>query len=134
MKVLTAESTKCKGVRACEKICAKALYKSEDRALSAIQVSAKAGVFSFTMCNQCGECIKVCPTRALYRSKSGAVLVRKDLCVSCYVCVGFCPTNAMFWNQQQDLPIKCISCGQCVKACPHGVLSLVEQAHAQLPA
>ena len=134
MKVLTAAPGSCKGIRACEKACAKALHKSEDASLSAIRVSGSDGARSFTMCNQCGDCIAVCPTRALYRNKAGIVLVKKSLCVSCFVCVGFCPTGAMSWHPDVDTPIKCISCGKCVKACPEHVLGLVDQDHSGLPA
>jgi len=134
MKVLTPNPEKCKLARRCEPVCAKAVNKKQERRFSAIQVEEGEKRPAFTVCNQCGECILVCPTGALSRAKSGVVLLRKDLCVACYMCVGFCPTSAMFRTEGQLEPFKCISCGQCVKACPHGALQLVEQDHAKLPA
>jgi anaerobic carbon-monoxide dehydrogenase iron sulfur subunit len=133
MKVLTGDPGKCKMARECEKACAKVLNKKEDRRYSAIRVDVVENKPAFNVCNQCGECIAVCPTGALSRAKSGIVLLRKDLCVACYMCVGFCPSLSMFRAEGVLPPFKCVSCGNCVKACPHKAVTLVEQAHDGLP-
>jgi len=133
MKVLTSDTGKCKMAKACEAACAKAINKKDGAQYSAIQVKGKDGKPSFSFCDQCGECILVCPTGALSRAKSGVVLLRKDLCVACYMCIGFCPTAAMFRAEGQLTPFKCVSCGNCVKACPHGALQLVDKDHSRLP-
>jgi Fe-S-cluster-containing hydrogenase component 2 len=134
MKVLTPHPEKCQGAFACVKACAKALNKKDDLAHSAIRPRKTAQGFSFTVCNQCGECIEVCPTGALRRNKAGTVLIQRDLCVGCLMCIGFCPHKAMFRVPGTATPFKCTSCGSCVKACPHGALSLETQDHATLPA
>jgi anaerobic carbon-monoxide dehydrogenase iron sulfur subunit len=134
MKVLTPDLSKCKGVRACEKTCAKMLGKTDNPEHSAIRFEQLEGKPKLTVCNQCGECVLVCPTGALKRNKSGTVLLKKDLCVACYMCVGFCPENAMFKVANVLEPIKCISCGNCIKTCPKGALSFIEKDHTGLPA
>ena len=134
MKVLTPDAGKCDGVRACEKICAKTFFKNDDRACSSIQVEKKEGRHVLNVCNQCGECIAVCPVKAIFRNAAGIVMIDKKTCVGCYMCVGFCPTLAMRRAPGQREPFKCVSCGACVKACPKGALELKEKPHANLPA
>lgn len=85
-----------------------------------------AGAFALLTCNQCGECIEYCPALAIYRAKSGVVLIKKEQCAGCYSCVAFCPSGAMFMHDELNEPFKCISCGSCVKACPAGALYLEE--------
>ncbi len=127
MKYLRTNEAMCRGARACERICAKTFYKTEERSYSAIQVAPKPdGSMRIVVCNQCGACIDVCPTQALRRNKAGIVMVDKKKCVGCFICVGFCPQEAMFQHPQLPHPIKCVACGQCVKVCPHLALALVE--------
>jgi anaerobic carbon-monoxide dehydrogenase iron sulfur subunit len=134
MKVLTADASKCTGYQCCETACAKAVFKSEDPALSCIRYQSTAKGAALVVCNQCGECINVCPTQAIFRNKAGTVMVRKADCVSCYMCVGFCPTSAMFQVAGRPEPIKCIACGNCIESCPNGVLALEQKDHSSLPA
>lgn len=75
------------------------------------------------VCNQCGECIEVCPTEAIYRAKNGVVRIDKEKCLGCYSCVGFCPT-VMFFHKDVQEPFKCVACGMCAKECPTGAVYL----------
>ena len=77
-------------------------------------------------CNQCGDCIEVCPTEALYRDKRGIVRLRKKLCVGCLSCVGFCPYAVMFHHPDQPEPFKCVACGKCVTECPNEALAIID--------
>ena len=54
MKFIHPFHTKCEGVRACEKACAKIFFKKEDPALSAIRITPQGGVYEVNVCNQCG--------------------------------------------------------------------------------
>jgi len=126
MKYLKTDAAKCKGVRACEKVCSMTFFKKEDPGLSSIKITGKSGGFDMNVCNQCGKCIPVCPVEALYRNKAGIVLVKKDRCVGCFMCVGFCPSLSMRRDDGQREPFKCVACGQCVKECPKGALQLAE--------
>ena len=127
MKYLKTSPAKCKGVRACEKICAKTFFKIEDPSKSAIQVKEVGGKFEINVCNQCGECIPICPVKALSRNKLGVVMLDKKLCVGCLMCVGFCPTHSMMHHPDLREPFKCIACGACVKACPEHALEIAEK-------
>ena len=127
MKVLVTNDELCIGCHLCEDVCAHAWYKTIDRGLSAIRVTSLGNAeWDLAVCNQCGECIAVCPTSALYRDKAGVVRLRKKDCVGCLSCVGFCPTGTMYYHQDYVEPIKCISCGLCAKECPTGALSIEE--------
>lgn len=127
MKYLKTNQSSCKGVRACEKVCAKTFFKTEDPAKSAIRVAQKDGAFEINVCNQCGQCIEICPVQALSRNKLGVVMLDKRKCVGCLMCVGFCPTLSMRYHQDQAEPFKCVACGACAKACPHGALEIAEK-------
>ncbi|MBI3038723.1 4Fe-4S binding protein [bacterium] len=134
MKFLRPDSSKCEGKFVCERTCSKTFFKVEDSACSSIQVRQELKGFSLNVCNQCGECVSVCPVKALYRNKFGTVMVNKEACVSCFMCVGFCPTLSMRRGPNHKSPFKCVACGACVKTCPKGALALEEVDHSRLPA
>jgi len=134
MKSLVADPAKCTGALKCVAACAKQIFKQAGEEYSSIRVQQVDGRWQFTICDQCGDCIPVCPTRALQRNKAGIVQVKKDLCVGCFMCSGFCPKGAMFRAPKAVEPFKCLSCNACVKACPSGALQLVERDHSKLPA
>ncbi len=46
--------------------------------LSRIKIENKATYPNINVCNQCGACIEICPTKALERDANGIVQVRKD--------------------------------------------------------
>jgi len=127
MKFLKTNQSACKGVRACEKACARTFFKTEDSAKSAIRVTEKDGAFEINVCNQCGQCIEICPVQALYRNKMGVVLLDKKKCVGCLMCVGFCPTLSMRHHPDQTEPFKCVACGTCAKACPERALEISDK-------
>jgi carbon-monoxide dehydrogenase iron sulfur subunit len=129
MKVLAARPELCVACGVCEEICATTYYKVSERDRSAIRITvpeASDQDCEIAFCNQCGECIAVCPTQALYRAKSGIVRIRKKACVGCMACVGFCPSLAMYTYPGDILPFKCIACGKCADDCPTDALYMVE--------
>jgi Fe-S-cluster-containing hydrogenase component 2 len=134
MRYLQVDLEKCDGgrhcQRECEVACAKTLYRTEDVAYSAIRLLPQPGqpdVLAINVCNQCGECVAVCPTEALKQNKLGVVLIDKKACVACYMCVGFCPTLSFRQVAGLHEPVKCIVCAACVKVCPQGALQVAEK-------
>ena len=128
MKVLSYDPDLCVGCYICEEVCSDTWLKVTDAEKSSIRIHDEGdGNLSAVFCNQCGECIEVCPTGALSRDRKGIVRLRKRLCVGCLACVGFCPYRAMFYHPDQAEPFKCISCDQCVQECPADALAIVDQ-------
>lgn len=129
MKVLAARPELCTVCGVCEQVCAETFFKVSARSRSAIRITALPGPEPGALiefCNQCGECIAVCPTQALFRAKNGAVRLRKQDCTSCLACVGFCPTLTFYVAEEEVAPFKCIACANCVAPCPTGALYMAE--------
>ena len=83
---------------------------------------------SVSTCGQCSqpECIAVCPSGALSRAGSGAVVLDRKLCVGCGICDLLCPYGGIISKPEERKVYKCDLCGdhpECAKACPHGVLT-----------
>ena len=131
MKQLRIDMTKCDAGRTCqhecEVACAVKVFKFEDRARAALHIRENPdGSGTAIICDQCGDCVEVCPTNALSRNRFRVVLIDKKLCVGCYQCVGFCDQDAFERAPERVEPYKCTSCGICVKVCPHAALELVD--------
>jgi ferredoxin len=83
--------------------------------------------YHINACNQCGECIDICPVGALKKDARGIVQLEKNSCVGCMMCVGFCPTASLFFNVSAGIePFKCIACGACVQVCPTEAIEIIE--------
>ena len=139
MRYLKIDLSKCEAGKncnfECETECAKKVFKSDDRTHSAIQVrevTADDGTIGHieVVCDQCGDCVEVCPTNALTTSRLGVVIMDKKLCVGCLMCVGFCESRTFFQRTDWVEPFKCIACGVCVKVCPHAALEITEAPEA----
>lgn len=125
MKVLVTNDELCIGCHLCEDVCSHAWYKEISRVKSSIRITSLGNAeWGMTVCNQCGDCIEVCPTGALSRDKTGVVRLSKRECVGCMSCVGFCPNGSMYYHADYVEPIKCISCALCAKECPTGALAV----------
>ncbi len=134
MKVLSYDPELCVGCCVCEETCSETWFKVVDSEKSSIRIQDDGQtLLHATFCNQCGACIEVCPTEALYRDKRGIVRLRKKLCVGCLSCVGFCPYGAMFHHADQEEPFKCIACGKCVAECPNEALAIVDITDIESP-
>jgi len=135
MRVLFHDPELCIACRQCEEVCSETFFRQVDAEKSKIRIhDAQDGLPVAAFCNQCGECIDVCPTEALHRGKRGVVRIDRELCVGCLACVGFCPSLVMFWHPDETVPFKCISCGMCVQECPEGALEVVDVDDVPEPA
>ncbi len=127
MKRLVVNPDLCSGCLKCEETCSTAYHKENLAEKSAIRVTVNnPKPLGHSICNQCGECIAICPTQAIYRDKAGIVRIRKADCVGCLSCVGFCPSLSMRYHSSLVEPFKCVACGLCAKQCPDHALSIVD--------
>ena len=128
MKIVGKNEKECTFCGACETACSTFYFKEDDRLKSSIQVEedgeTRGAVIS--VCNQCGNCIEVCPVEAIARTKKGTVIINKKLCVGCFNCVGVCPTDTMYWHENLIEPFKCISCTRCTRECPTEAIFMEE--------
>ena len=121
----------CIGCERCSLMCAFNKYKVFNPKRGAIHVvKLEPGIDAPVFCIQCGTCINACPTGALYRDKTGVVVVDEEKCVGCGTCVAVCPYGAIQVDPETRKAFKCTYCGFCVKYCPQSALKLVEADEA----
>jgi Fe-S-cluster-containing dehydrogenase component/formate-dependent nitrite reductase membrane component NrfD len=81
------------------------------------------------LCNQCEEapCVRICPTRALFRRRDGIVDLNGDSCIGCRACMEACPYDQLFIDPNTRTAEKCNFCANrvenkllpsCVSVCP----------------
>lgn len=90
-------------------------------------------LFRKHQCMHCSEpvCVEVCPIKAIYKTKLGAVVIDEDKCKGYGNCIKKCPWKAPKADHQTGKAHKCVFCldrvveglpPACVKACPTGAL------------
>ena len=126
MRKLVVDSDKCTGCGACEEVCSKAYFKVADKEKSAIRVVQEEGRNQVNVCDQCGDCMKMCSPIALSRAGNGVVRIAEKTCVGCLVCVAECVRGYMRYHDDLPVPFKCVACGLCVKSCPSGALAVAD--------
>lgn len=127
MKYLKTYSEKCIGCHTCEDVCSQLFFKKEDHSLSCIKVETLNDGFNLNVCNQCGACVKVCPTLALSINAHGVVMLNKQKCIGCLACVSACPSQSMRHIDNSLTPFKCVACGSCASKCPVQALEIVNE-------
>jgi Fe-S-cluster-containing hydrogenase component 2 len=138
MKVLKIDMSRCDAGRdchhECEEACAVKVFKFDDPERAALHIREAADGHGVAfICDQCGDCVEVCPTNALTRNRMGVVVIDKKICVGCMMCIGFCDKDIFERAPGVVEPYKCISCGICVKVCPHAALEIVDVPAATKP-
>ncbi len=133
MKRLKIDLGKCDAGRncnhECETACATKVFKFDDRSRAALHIRELAdGSGQAILCDQCGDCMVVCPVDALTRNRLGVVMIDRKICVGCYMCVAWCDKDAFERAAGRLEPYKCTACGICVKVCPHAALEIVDES------
>ena len=131
MKVLVTNNELCIGCHLCEDVCSQTWYKQMDSARSSIRITSLGNAeWGMAVCSQCGECIDICPTGALYRDEArGMVRLRAEQCDGCGACVAACPFGALAMRPATGTALVCDLCGgdpACVKRCATGAIAYAE--------
>jgi Fe-S-cluster-containing dehydrogenase component/formate-dependent nitrite reductase membrane component NrfD len=85
--------------------------------------------FAVMRCNHCTDapCVKICPTKALYKRDDGIVDFDRDRCIGCKSCMQGCPYDAIYIDEDTHTAAKCNFCAHridddlepaCVVVCP----------------
>ncbi|PUA31846.1 MAG: 4Fe-4S ferredoxin [Zestosphaera tikiterensis] len=141
--VIFIDPTRCLACKACEVACATehSITKSTltahletPKPSARIRVVPVDTIFSIPMrCQHCTEapCEIVCPTKAIYRSPEGFVLLNAVKCIGCGMCSLACPFGHPKIDVAVGKAVKCDFCVDrvrkglmpaCVEACPTGAL------------
>lgn len=64
----------------------------------AVRLSPKRPVCDSEKCNLCGECAKVCPTRACELTEAGVVTFEGAYCTECSACIKACENKAITYE------------------------------------
>jgi Fe-S-cluster-containing dehydrogenase component/formate-dependent nitrite reductase membrane component NrfD len=90
---------------------------------------ASARAFGVMRCNHCSDapCVKICPTKALFKRSDGIVDFDRDRCIGCKSCMQGCPYDAIYIDEDTHTAAKCNYCAHrvddglepaCVVVCP----------------
>lgn len=159
-KALFIDTSKCMGCRACQVACKQwhdlpaektrfgGTYENPPRLsastwrrvkfIEAGQNGRTRWLFMSDACKHCTEasCLAVCPTKALFRNKFGAVDLNQEVCNGCRYCVAACPFGVISFNKETGRVNKCILCPDrleaglkpaCATACPPGAITFGER-------
>ena len=85
--------------------------------------------FAVMRCNHCSDapCVRICPTKALFKRPDGIVDFDSDRCIGCKSCLQACPYDAIYIDADTHTAAKCNFCAHridqqqepaCVVVCP----------------
>jgi len=85
--------------------------------------------FGVMRCNHCTDapCVRVCPTKSLFKRADGIVDFDSERCIGCKSCMQACPYDAIYIDENTHTAAKCNFCAHrvdqglepaCVVVCP----------------
>jgi Fe-S-cluster-containing hydrogenase component 2 len=83
------------------------------------------------ICYHCEDapCAAICPTKAITRASTGALVINYDSCIGCKICAVVCPYGAISINPDSRRVVKCDLCNgtpKCAQACPVDAIEYVK--------
>lgn len=144
MKIVYPKEEVCIGCRLCEIWCIVTHSKSKDvvkaykeekpRQITKVYVEEQIPLSFAVQCRHCSDapCVEACLTGAMYKDKSGIVLVDENKCIGCNTCIMVCPFGAIRRRQDKKVVSKCDLCKDeeqpaCVVNCPNEALVYEER-------
>lgn len=118
--IIGRDESRCSGCKTCQLMCALHHFKENNPKKAAIGITGEfpaPGKYRISLCTQCGNCIPVCPTEAIYK-EGDAIKIDPEKCTYCLQCVDECPFGAIFVHREFKVPFICDLCGKCVEICP----------------
>lgn len=61
----------------------------------AVRLNPQRPICNSQLCNMCGECANICPTRACELTQNGVVVFEGAYCTECGACLDICETKAL---------------------------------------
>lgn len=96
-------------------------------------------ITAFHHCNHCenAPCKNFCPTGAIEKRQTGAIVINEKTCIGCRACIDACPYDVPVFNAATNRTYKCILCydrvenglqQSCVEACPTNAMFSGDEA------
>jgi len=129
------DQRKCIGCHACTVACKAehdvplGVYRTWVKSIEKGAFPNTRRYFLVNRCNHCDDapCVKICPTRALYKRHDGIVDFDARRCIGCKSCMQACPYDALYIDPASGTAAKCNYCAHrterglepaCVVVCP----------------
>jgi Fe-S-cluster-containing dehydrogenase component/formate-dependent nitrite reductase membrane component NrfD len=134
------DQRKCIGCHACTVACKAehdvpiGVYRTWVKYVERGEFPDSRRYFLVNRCNHCDDapCVKICPTKALYKREDGIVDFDSSRCIGCKSCMQACPYDALYIDPRSHTAAKCNYCAHrtelglepaCVVVCPeHAII------------
>ena len=135
------DQRKCIGCHACTVACKAehdvpiGVYRTWVKYIERGEFPNSRRYFLVNRCNHCDDapCVKICPTKALYKRDDGIVDFDSNRCIGCKSCMQACPYDALYIDPYSHTAAKCNYCAHrtevglepaCVVVCPeHAIIA-----------
>ncbi|RLG85902.1 MAG: ferredoxin [Thermoprotei archaeon] len=107
-RIHVVDLSTCIGCETCQEVCS---FINNDKAFIKVY-KVHGGIPVPLNCRHCEKaaCMEVCPTLAIYRDESGAVLINPARCIGCKLCIMACPFGIPEMDPVDKVVIKCDLC------------------------